>query len=44
MGNNRPSDDVDEKEHFQRIVNAFRYYRYKSKLFNFICNSLSLLW
>ncbi|KAK4029622.1 hypothetical protein OUZ56_022594 [Daphnia magna] len=27
MGNNGPADDVEEKEHFQRIVNAFRYYR-----------------
>jgi carnosine N-methyltransferase len=28
MGNNGPTDDVEEKEHFQRIVNAFRYYRF----------------
>lgn len=28
MGNNGPADDVEEKEHFQRIVNAFRYYRF----------------
>lgn len=28
MGNNGPAGDVEEREHFQRIVNAFRYYRF----------------
>lgn len=36
MGNNGPAEDVEEKEHFQRIVNAFRYYRF-NRPFRFEC-------
>lgn len=36
MGNHGPSDDIEEKEHFQRIVNAFRYYRWEQKFYRAI--------